>query len=251
MAVLVFDDHYRAANPGKADFLLLPDWQLPGGESDDPAPDLSAIRTDPVEPRGDGEGVLYAFREAPGSDNLLDKNDCDRVCRVEGVQLPDLARYALCHKQDEGADGYCYALIELRDALLALLTNPTGEDTGFLIAIRDQPAELTHWDAYSDWLVERDQPPAGLHLLGQALHSANFPKGRDSRNPAFDRFKVTPHMAQACKHEGRWYRKPMTDEITRHDTFAQFIFFDDRWAAAHPALAAGVLTFASRWDVLT
>lgn len=34
MAVYVFDDHYRAANPGKADFLLLDGWELPEGDAD-------------------------------------------------------------------------------------------------------------------------------------------------------------------------------------------------------------------------
>ncbi|MDY3551640.1 hypothetical protein R5W24_000718 [Gemmata sp. JC717] len=37
----------------------------------------------------------------------------------------------------------------------------------------------------------------------------------------------------------------------RGRSFEQFIFFDDRWAAAHPTLAKGIFTFASRWDVLT
>jgi hypothetical protein len=56
-------------------------------------------------------------------------------------------------------------------------------------------------------------------------------------------------MAQACKHENRWHIRKSAKNY--RDTFAQFIYFDDRWASAHPTLAAGVLTFASRWDVLT
>lgn len=247
MAVLICDDHYRVANPGKADFLLLPDWELPGGSSDEPAPDLSAIRTAPVEPRSNGEGVLYVFREESQSENLRDKNACDRAGRVEGVRVPDLARHLLCTPETEDQE---YALCEVRAFLTDLLANPTGEDAGFLVAIRDNPAEQAHWDAYSDWLEEHDLPPAGLHLLDRALRSEKFSHQGANRNPAFDRVKVTPHMAQACKHEDRW-RDPMTDEITERDTFVQFIFFDDRWAAANPSLAKGILTFASRWDVLT
>jgi len=34
MAVYVFDDHYRKANPGKADFLLHDGWELPHGAAD-------------------------------------------------------------------------------------------------------------------------------------------------------------------------------------------------------------------------
>ncbi|HEY1189573.1 MAG TPA: hypothetical protein VGE74_18145 [Gemmata sp.] len=247
MAVLIFDDHYRAANPGKADFLLLPDWELPGGESDGPAPDLSVIRTDPVEPHGTGHGTLYVVREEAGADNLQDKNACDRAGRVEGVRVPDLARHLLCTPDLEEQ---VYALREVRDFLTEQLADPTGDDAGFLVAIRDQPGERTHWDAYTDWLEERGLPPAGLHLLERALRNRGFSYQGANRNPAFDRVKVTPHMAQACKHEDRWHEE-MTDEITPRDMFVQFIFFDDRWAAAHPALAAGILTFASRWDVLT
>lgn len=247
MAVLICDDHYRAENPGKVDFLLLPDWELPGGASDGPPPDLSAIRTEAAEPRGEGDGVLYVFREEAQSDNLRDKNAYDHANCVPGLRVPDLARHLLCAPETEDQE---YALGEVRDFLTELLANPTGDDAGFLVAIRDQPAEQTHWDAYSDWLEEHDLPPAGLHLLDRALRSRNFSHKGANRNPAFDRVKVTPHMAQACKHEDRW-RAPMTDEITKHDTFVQFIFFDDRWAAAHPALAKGILTFASRWDVLT
>ena len=58
MAVYVFDDHYRAAKPGKTDFLLLDGWELPAGDATDPLPRLP--RTDLVKPRGDGEGTVYA-----------------------------------------------------------------------------------------------------------------------------------------------------------------------------------------------
>lgn len=63
-------------------------------------------------------------------------------------------------------------------------------------------------------------------------------------------FKATDHMAQVSRHEGRWPDEP-TLWFGPSDTFAQFVYFDDRWAAAHPALARAALTFASRWDVLS
>ncbi len=34
MAIYLFDDHYRAANPGKTDFLLHEGWELPTGAGD-------------------------------------------------------------------------------------------------------------------------------------------------------------------------------------------------------------------------
>lgn len=245
MAVYVFDDQYRKKKPGKTDFLLLDGWELPGGESNGPADNFAKIRTELGKPAGDGEGVLYAASLCAGADNLREKNDGDRAMRIKGVRVPDLARYLLSNPESETHD---FGLREVRENLLTLLKKPRGEDKGFLVAIRDEPTELTHWGAYSDWLQDRDRPPAGLHLLELALRSKNFGLAGQNRKPELDLVKVTPHMAQACKHENR--SRIRTDEA-RRDTYGQFIFFDDRWAAAHPTLAAGVLTFASRWDVLS
>jgi uncharacterized protein (TIGR02996 family) len=246
MAVYVFDDHYRKKKPGKTDFLLLDGWELPAGESTEAPPKLP--RTDLIEPGGGGEGTLYAVSLfADDSSNLSDKNECDRGCRITGLRVPDLARYLLAHPENDHHD---VALRAVRANLLALLDKPTRAEAGFLAAIRKHPTDLTTWGAYSDWLQDRDLPPAGLHLLDRALRAEAFGGARANRNPAFDRVKVAPHVAQACKHEGRWPDQPML-WFTPSDTFTQFMFFDDQWAAAHPTLATGVLTFASRWDVLT
>ncbi len=242
-AVYVFDDHYRAKKPGKADFLLLDNWELPAGESD--APKVRMPKTHRVEHRGDGEGTLYfAGTFVDCKYNLEDLSD---AYHLPGLRVPDLARYLLL-RQDQ--DDLEYHLSHLRDGLVEVLANPFGEDAGFLTAIRDQPDEDTHWAVYSDWLQDRDLPPAGHHLLDRALRAdACATKGKH-RRPKLDCVKVTTHVAQACKHEGR-YPDQSGDELTDTDWFEQFIYFDDRWAAAHPTLAAGVLTFTSRWDVLS
>jgi uncharacterized protein (TIGR02996 family) len=243
MAVYVFDDHYRAAKPGKADFLLLDGWELPAGESSKPAPKLP--RTVRMVPEGDGEGTVYS-----ASLFVLDSANLSELSapgRIDGVRIPDLARHLLLHTDEDAFD---FGLQEVRDNLHALLRRRKGQETGFRNAIRKDPAELTNWAAYSDWLVERDLPPAGLHLLEQALRAKDFSDARDNRKPKLDCVKVTEHAAQASKHEGRWPDEPFM-WFSPNDTFAQFLFFDDRWAAAHPTLAAGILTFASRWDVLT
>jgi hypothetical protein len=83
--------------------------------------------------------------------------------------------------------------------------------------------------------VLRAQPPGNAHA---------------NRDPARDRVKVTPQLAQAVKHEGRWPEQPRL-WFTPRDTYEQWILFDDLWAAAKPTLAAGLLTFATRWDVLS
>jgi uncharacterized protein (TIGR02996 family) len=246
MAVYVFDDHYREKHPGKADFLLLDGWQLPDGESDGPLPKLP--KTDLIEPPGGADGTLFAVSlYAEDSCNL---EDLCGAKRITGLRLPDLARYLLTTPEKDDVH-YDSAIYEVRDNLKRLLEKPRGPDKGFLAAIRDHPDDLTSWGAYSDWLQEHDLPPAGLYLLDLALRAKDFSGARENRNPKFDCVKVTPHMAQACKNEGRWPSDKRARKMTDRDTFTQFIFFDDRWAAAHPTLAVGILTFASRWDVLT
>lgn len=243
MAVYVFDDHYREANPGKADFLLLDGWELPDGASNAEPPELP--ETSPHEYRGDGEGAVYVI--SLFADDSCNLSDLSPPGRIDGLSLPDLARYVLRHRD---ADGLSYGLSEICDRLREVMSDPAGEDAGFRVALRDDYDDLTSWGAYSDWLQERDLPPAGLHLLNQALRAKEFSGGRKNRNPELDLVKATSHVAQACKHEGRWPDEPLL-WFSPNDQFVQFIFFDDRWAAAHPTLAAGLITFASRWDVLS
>lgn len=228
VAVYLFDDHFRAAAPGLTDFLLLDGWELPDcGRLAPPA----------------GEGFVYSVDLITESKYNLE--DLSGGSRLDGARVPDLCGYVLTRPDEDELD---YALRSLRRSLQGVLAAPGGEDAGFLAEIRDHPGEGVHWAAYSDWLEERGRPPAGLHLLEAALR-ASVPAGADeSRRPALDRVKVTPHMAQACKHEGRQVR---TSSPGPRDTYTQWIFFDDRWVAAHPTLADGLLRFAARWDVLS
>ena len=244
MALYIFDDHFRASAPGLTDFLLLDGWELPGTGSDARPARLADVR--PLAHAGDGEGTLYAFSLfTEDSSNLTDL--CGGT-RVEGVRVPDLCRYVLTHPDEDALD---FGLRSIRENLQEILGSPSREDAGFLAAIRDNPGEQIHWTVYSDWLYERrGRPPAGLHLLEASLRAEKYPEARKNRNPSLDRVKVTPHMAQACKHEGRWPDSPVL-WFTPHDSYAQWIYFDDLWAAANPTLAAGLLRFAARWDVLS
>jgi hypothetical protein len=56
------------------------------------------------------------------------------------------------------------------------------------------------------------------------------------------------HLAQIGVHSGTWQYIAGPGKTP---LFQQWIFFDDLWAAAHPALANGILRFAQRWDVLS
>jgi uncharacterized protein (TIGR02996 family) len=243
VAVYLFDDHFRASSPGLTDFLLLDGWELPGTWSE-AGPLSLPDSARPAHPGG-GEGTTYAV--SLFADCKYNLDDLEGGWRVVGVRVPDLCRYALTHPDEDELE---YGLSCIRRALQEVLAAPGGEDAGFLAALRDEPGERAHWGAYSDWLHDRGQPPAGLYLLEAALRAATFPGAEKSRDPALDRVKVTAHMAQACKHEGHWTRDSFLGPV-RCDSYTQWIYFDDRWAAAHPALAAGVLRFAARWDVLS
>ena len=238
----MFDDHYRAKKPGKADFLLLDGWELPAGESTKRTPTLPETRPNG---KADGEGAVYLT--CGYVDCKYNLEDLGSAEQITGLRVPELARYVLLHPD---RDEIAFPLHKVRDGLVEVLKKPKGEDAGFLVAIRDQPDELTNWGAYSDWLQDRDLPPAGLHLLDLAFRTEECAFDSKNRKPKLDCVKVTPHMAQASKHDGCFTEKPKKG-LTEDDLFTQFIFFDDRWAAAHPTLAAGILTFASRWDVLT
>jgi uncharacterized protein (TIGR02996 family) len=240
VALYLFDDHFRAENPGLTDFLLLDGWELPDAWSEEESPSLP--HCNPVEPRGSGEGTLYFVHLLAESKYNLD--DLEDGIRLDGVRVEDVCRYALTWSEAEAPD---FELRMLRRSLQELLAAPAGEDAGFLSAIRDQPGEAVHWAVYSDWRQEQGKPPAGLHLLEAALRAMRLHYARETCDPSRDRIKVTPHMAQAYKHEGVWTSYP--DPVER-ESYTQFIFFDDRWAAANPTLASGILRFAARWDVL-
>jgi uncharacterized protein (TIGR02996 family) len=244
LAIYIFDDHFRRANPDLTSFLVLDSWELPGEWSEAQAPRFP--NTSPMKYAGDGEGTLYAFSLfAADSSNL---SDLSASSRIDGLRVPDICRHVLTHPDEDYLD---FGLRNIRHTLQELLTNPTGEDAGFLAALRDNPGDRTNWAVYSDWLQERGRPPAGLYLLETALRRDALPgDARKNRDPALDLVKVTPHMAQACKHVGRWPEGGFL-WFTPSDTYIQWIYFDDCWTAANPTLAAGVLQFAARWDVLS
>jgi uncharacterized protein (TIGR02996 family) len=239
VAVYIFDDHFRATVPGLTDFLLLDGWELPGTWSDT---GLSCLpKAARLGHTGDEAGTLYLIDLF--TDCRYNLEDLYGGLRVEGVRVPDLCRYVLTQPNEDDLE---YGLRSIRLALQEILAAPNGEDAGFRAEIRDNAGDRLHWSVYSDWLEERGQPPAGLYLLEAALRAEKFAGAQENRDPALDRVKVTPHMAQVCKHEGRY-----THPASLRDTYTQWIYFDDRWVAANPTLATGILHFAAHWDVLS
>ena len=59
---------------------------------------------------------------------------------------------------------------------------------------------------------------------------------RNSGDPERSLIAVGDHVAQLCLHVSEFFG------------YQQWIVFDDRWAAAHPELAASLLRYNHDWD---
>jgi uncharacterized protein (TIGR02996 family) len=268
----IFDDHYVRKYPARAAFLLHDDWRLPTDVTE-----KSFRPREPVEeetPAGKGKGAIYWTCSAyQDSSNLSDT--LGNGVRLKGVRIPDLVRYLARHEASNMWSGYW---LLLRSRLFADSVTSEPLEERFREALLDDPADEVTWAAYSDWLQERGHPPAGLSVLERGLRSlTRFPyqwpdgiyqavqtgsvrearaavdhlmaghgwrgMGRSDQDPAKTLVRVTEHVVEFCWHVGRMF--------DRTDMYFQWVFFDDRWAAAHPDLANSLLRYTRCWDMLS
>ena len=272
MAYYIFDDNYVAEYPGRAAFLLNEGWKLPGGHADGRFRPKEPTQAE--TPAGKGGGATYWTCAAwEDSCNL---EDMAQASRIKGVRVPDLARYLARPTPSTRWSGWW---LLLRSQLLAEGATGDPREKGFLEALLDDPDDDATWAAYSDWLHERGLPPAGLTVLERALRAvtrypfrglpraawdavekgtvrqaraaleAAFPVPKPgpryphNHDPAKSLVHVEDHLAQLCVHVGHWQGQG--------DLYQQWIFFDDRWAAAHPDLANSILRYTRCWDMLS
>src|SRR5262249_28446828 len=134
LAYYFFDDTYLARHGDRAALLLLDGWKLPAGHA---AKGLKpSERTTPLTPRGRGEGTTYVVIHGFwDSGNLY---DLDGGYRIDGVRLPELARYLARTEPAEGEWPRDLAL--LKAELFPKGRKPKLPDDGFLHALRDDPA---------------------------------------------------------------------------------------------------------------
>jgi uncharacterized protein (TIGR02996 family) len=274
----VFDDIYLSEHGQRAAYLLEDGWRLPAGHNEDRVFEPSEP-SDDFSHHGTGFGTtwlaIFAFED---SGNL---RELGTASRFEGVRIPDLCRYLACGP--DPSDLWSNYLLLLRSQLLSSpITSDPFED-GFRLALLNNPDDETTWNAYSDWLQEQGKRRAGLAVLERALESVtrfpvthlphrawevlesgsfpvdvpipltqvrqdlaqvlidNPPSPSIGHDPSRSRIQVEEHLAQLCLHVERWST----------DLYHQWIFFDDRWAAAHPDLANGILRYKRCWDVLS
>jgi uncharacterized protein (TIGR02996 family) len=268
LAYYFFDDHFLAEHVDRAAYLLHGDWRLPNGAGVggfEPAVATRELASADLS-EGTTYGVFLAFYDSGNLDDL------EGAIRIDGVRVPDLARYfAGVHP----GKGWPRELLLLRSQLFATPEAAIRSQKGFLDALMERPSEDAGWKIYSDWLEEHGQRQPGLVLLERALtgtsqlpfmaltNEGSWPQlGRGTlasarqklegiikklhsvgnHDPSKSLIHVGEHLAQLCLHTNRW-------GIT--DLFHQWIFFDDLWASANPVLANAILRFASRWDVLS
>jgi uncharacterized protein (TIGR02996 family) len=272
MAYFFFDDHYLAKHRDLAAFLLYEDWKLPAGAGDGKF--RPGVKAKDFEPGGQGEGETYVVYLVYYSSGNLD--DLKGPRRFRGVRLPELARHLLRSTPKGGwpsQGGWEFEPRLLRAGLALPDETLSKMEQAFTAELRSSPSDAAAWNAYSDWLMERDQPGAGLVLLERALRQvAQCPvvpmgggsweqwllgapeeAGRQLKEDIGklrrhyphqqDRslVRVDEHVAQLCLPTGRG----------NSNLYHQWIYFDDLWASAHADLANAILRFSSRWDVLT
>src|SRR5262249_5083139 len=143
------------------------------------------------------------------------------------------------------------------------------EETGLLRGLAEDPGAEATWGVYSDWLQDRGEQPAGAVVLRRALAAASrgpvarlcnslptpglgtasIPQARaemagletqlkqaGTHDPAKSLVQVSDHVAQMCVHTATWGKR---------DLYHRWVFFDDLWASANPALAEAVLRHAA------
>ncbi len=233
-AIYVFDDTFASKYPERTAWLTLEDWLLPVEAGTGEFRPL--FRTRRLGPRGRWAGTTYVvIFEATHSLNLT---DLDLADRLEGVRLPQLARYLTAVPEEVREDRDWPGELEtLADELLA--GRPaSATERAFLRTLREAPGDEGPWEVYGDWLEEQGRPRADLCLLERALGRVSKRECRSKHS----QWQVAPHVAQLCLHTHNYLR-------IRH--FHHWVLFDDLWASAHSDLANSLLRQVERWDALS
>jgi hypothetical protein len=263
-ALYYFDGHFLKEAAGLAAYLLHEDWRLPSGRGDGRF--VPAVRTNELRPGGNAAGATYVVLLERESKYPLE--DLSGGYRIEGVRLPELARYLCCSPPDEGDYPYIGRFQQLPALMLGGVAADGSEEAALLRMIREAPCDAANWAIWSDWRLERDDGAPGISLVRRAFeHLARIPGKLQGKLPRdadlatacqrlaeFDAqhrddlrathhslIHVDEHLAQTC----------LDVSFTDNPYYSQWFFFDDVWASAYPDLANAILRFANQPDVLS
>ncbi len=245
MAYYLFDDVFAKKHPERVAWLMREGWELPaeaGAGTFTPA-----FRSRRLGPRGRHEGATWlVFLACHDSYSLSDLTN--ESYRIDGVRLPQLVRLLSRATEAEREKEWCVALEGLVEEAVAEGPESDPMEQALLRELRTNPHDDAPWAVYGDWLEEHGRPRAELWLLeralarigGRPLHlypEESTPKDTPNRSC----WRVSPHVAQLCWHNGTVWGK---------NCFEHWALFDDLWAAANPDLANSLIRQLDRWDVL-
>lgn len=228
LAYFFFDDEALRKHPDRLAWLCHEEAKLPDGDADGSfVPPFSPGK---ILPEGEGEGATYAalltFYDGdslPGSTHVF-----------PGVRLPELASHLRSVVPAKKTAAWSKEWLETWPVELRLL-RAMIEPGQISIA----PA-LTRCAAYPLRAVGGG---TNHSLLGVGAHANaydEFYKVGTGFHMEGDTSKsivqIKPHAAMLCAHTSDFFG------------YEQWILFDDRWAAANPALAASILRYAHQWD---
>jgi uncharacterized protein (TIGR02996 family) len=272
LAYFFFDDTWMAEHAPRAAFLLHSDWRLPTtARAGDFVPRVESVELDPAQDR---EGTVWINLNVYYDGMNLDGGT---PYHVSGLRMDAFPAWLICNQPGED---WPFELRFLRSQLLQVPSEASPRERELIALIEADPSDPARWSVYSDWLLEQGRAPAPVIVMERALqtcadsvlvdqlseldHSGlggsladaraeiaeivrarTQKKGRSKRKPQASRsaglVSCSAHLAQACL-------PVFSPDIHTHH---QWIFFDDRWACAQPALARGVLRYVTRWDVLS
>lgn len=212
VAYYLLDDAVAEAEPRRWAYAVH-DGPLPDGSGDAPFDPPCPVTH--LGPLSSGDGTVYAiFMECVAKHDSIGRH---RPYALTGVRLPELGA-ALREAVPDG-DTWPRELEVLR-AMVA-----PGE-TGIGPALR----RCNDWP---DFLDSETDGHTGSHEAALRLTAARPPA------PSLHRERTVVHVGE---HLAQLFLSGW------NDTYGQWFLFDDRWAGAHPDLAASLTWFAAHWD---
>lgn len=242
LAYYFFDDTYVAQKPEKAAFLLHEDWRLP------PLTEPTVGRVPTVS-----TGVTSLASGAKGPGNVYcvfltfydsaSLTDIEGSYRIAGIVLPQFVDYLRENVPDEE---WLPELKLLRSLTVSATEKRAPSKTLGEIVTEAGGFPLSELNYASDWSGLGQSDPATDRkkidrLVAKIQPERALLSGTDSLVQAEE------HIAQLCLHTSTLFHG--SDDGTK--LFTRWIFFDDIWLRAHPALGKAILRFGTRWDVLT
>lgn len=228
LAYYFFDDEAVRENAEAVAWLLEEDPALVDGDEDGGF--TSPVVLPVIEPAGKGEGATYAclFTFADG------QSIPGQAVTLPGVRLPDLAAHLrraipTAKPVSWSPDSLDTWPIELR--LLRAMIDP--EDTTIAPALR-RCAEYPTFTVAG----RGDHTRAGIgpHASARPEMLALAEGRAHAGDPGKAIIHAGDHVAVLCDHASSAFG------------YQQWIFFDDRWAAAYPDYAVSLIRYATDWD---